>query len=159
MKYYGKEKCRILKEIRAEIAKANDIEWVTSECKHRGNCKGTCPKCEQEVRQLEEALAKREELGKKVAVVGISAAISLAVTGCDPRTTVTDGVEPVEGGMTVSSDIATDEALTEVSDGEFLPPESDTVLVKGELPIPGGETEPPTDDETADETFAGVSAE
>ena len=159
MKYYGKEKCRILKEIRAEIAKANDIEWVTSECKHRGNCKGTCPKCEQEVRQLEEALAKREELGKKVAVVGISAAISLAVTGCDPRTTVTDGVEPVEGGMTVSSDIATDEVLTEVSDGEFLPPESDTVLVKGELPIPGGETEPPTDDETADEISAGVSAE
>ena len=159
MKYYGKEKCRILKEIRAEIAKANDIEWVTSECKHRGNCKGTCPKCEQEVRQLEEALAKREALGKKVAVVGISAAISLAVTGCDPRTTVTDGVEPVEGGMTVSSDIATDETLTEVSDGEFLPPESDTVLVKGELPIPGGETEPPTDDETADEIFAGVSAE
>ena len=159
MKYYGKEKCRILKEIRAEIAKANDIEWVTSECKHRGNCKGTCPKCEQEVRQLEEALAKREALGKKVAVVGISAAISLAVTGCDPRTTVTDGVEPVEGGMTVSSDIATDEALTEVSDGEFLLPESDTVLVKGELPIPGGETEPPTDDETADEIFAGVSAE
>ena len=159
MKYYGKEKCRILKEIRAEIAKANDIEWVTSECKHRGNCKGTCPKCEQEVRQLEEALAKREELGKKVAVVGISAAISLAVTGCDPRTTVTDGVEPVEGGMTVSSDIATDEVLTEVSDGEFLLPESDTVLVKGELPIPGGETEPPTDDETADEISAGVSAE
>ena len=45
MKYYGKEKCRILKEIRAEIARQNDIEWVTSECKHKGNCKGTCPKC------------------------------------------------------------------------------------------------------------------
>ena len=73
MKYYGKEKCRILKQIRAEIAKANDIEWVVSECKHKGNCKGTCPKCEQEVRQLEAALAKREALGKTVAVVGISA--------------------------------------------------------------------------------------
>ena len=35
MKYYGKEKCRILKEIRAEIAKQNDIEWVVSECKHQ----------------------------------------------------------------------------------------------------------------------------
>ena len=54
MKYYGKEKCRILKQIRAEIARENDIEWVVSECKHKGNCKGTCPKCEQEVRQLEE---------------------------------------------------------------------------------------------------------
>ena len=170
MKYYGKEKCRILKEIRAEIAKANDIEWITSECKHQGNCKGTCPKCEQEVRELEEALAKREALGKKVAVVGISAAISLAVTGCDPRTMTTDGVEPVQGGMTISSDAATGEALTEVSDGEmlpiegeFLPPESDTVLVKGELPIPGGETESPTDtDEENTETevvFAGEPVE
>ena len=82
MKYYGKEKCRILKEIRAEIARANDIEWVVSECKHKGNCKGTCPKCEQEVRQLEAALAKREALGKTVAVVGISASIALSVTGC-----------------------------------------------------------------------------
>ena len=162
MKYYGKEKCRILKEIRAEIAKANDIEWVVSECKHQGNCKGTCPKCEQEVRQLEEALAKREALGKKVAVVGISAAISLSVTGCDPRTMATDGVEPEQGGMTISSDIATGEVFTEISDGEFLPPESDTVLVKGEV-IPGEETEPPTDthEETTefDPVFAGVPVE
>ena len=162
MKYYGKEKCRILKEIRAEIARANDIEWVVSECKHQGNCKGTCPKCEQEVRQLEEALARREALGKKVAVVGISAAISLAVTGCDPRTMATDGVEPEQGGMTISSDIATGEGFTEISDGEFLPPESDTVLIKGEV-IPGGETEPPTDtdEETTefDPVFAGVPVE
>ena len=82
MKYYGKEKCRILKEIRAEIARQNDIEWVVSECKHQGNCKGTCPKCEQEVRQLEKALARRESLGKRVAVVGVSASIALSVTGC-----------------------------------------------------------------------------
>ena len=93
MKYYGKEKCRILKEIRAEIARANDIEWVVSECKHKGNCKGTCPKCEQEVRQLEAALARREALGKTVAVVGISASIALSVTGCvNPFPQTTDGV-------------------------------------------------------------------
>jgi hypothetical protein len=93
MKYYGKEKCRILKEIRAEIARQNDIEWVVSECKHKGNCKGTCPKCEQEVRQLEAALARREALGKTVAVVGISASIALSVTGCvNPFPQTTDGV-------------------------------------------------------------------
>ncbi len=99
MKYYGKEKCRILKEIRAEIAKANDIEWVVAECKHKGNCKGTCPKCEQEVRQLEAALAKREALGKTVAVVGISASVALSVTGCfNPFPQTTSG-EPLEGGL------------------------------------------------------------
>ena len=79
MKYYGKEKCRILKEIRTRIAAANDIEWVVSECRHQGNCKGTCPRCEAELRQLEEALAHREALGKKVAVVGISAAAFLVM--------------------------------------------------------------------------------
>ena len=99
MKYYGKEKCRILKQIRAEIAKANDIEWVVAECKHKGNCKGTCPKCEQEVRQLEAALAKREALGKTVAVVGISASVALSVTGCfNPFPQTTSG-EPLEGGL------------------------------------------------------------
>ena len=99
MKYYGKEKCRILKQIRAEIAKANDIEWVVAECKHKGNCKGTCPKCEQEVRQLETALAKREALGKTVAVVGISASVALSVTGCfNPFPQTTSG-EPLEGGL------------------------------------------------------------
>ena len=99
MKYYGKEKCRILKQIRAEIARENDIEWVVSECKHKGNCKGTCPKCEQEVRQLETALAKREALGKTVAVVGISASVALSVTGCfNPFPQTTSG-EPLEGGL------------------------------------------------------------
>ena len=41
MKYYGKEKCRILKQIRAEIARQNDIAWVVEECSHKGNCRGT----------------------------------------------------------------------------------------------------------------------
>ncbi len=90
-KYYGKEKCRILKQIRAEIARQNDIEWVVSECKHQGDCRGTCPKCEQEVRQLEAALARRETLGKRVAVVGISAGIALSVSGCENPFAQRDG--------------------------------------------------------------------
>ena len=149
MKYYGKEKCRILKEIRAEIAKANDIEWVVSECKHQGNCKGTCPKCEAEVRQLEAALARREALGKAVAVAGIAAGIALSVTGCDDFLATggkpLDGDMPVDGGMlppveTTAAD--TQEAYTDVEFGEY--PEPDTVPVKGEeiedseiLPTPG----------------------
>ena len=128
MKYYGKEKCRILKEIRAEIAKANDIEWVVSECKHQGNCKGTCPKCEQEVRQLEDALAKREALGKKVAVVGISATIALSVTGCDPLTQATGG-KPLDGEVTVATEplFGETERVEETLMGDvYIPPETDT---------------------------------
>ena len=98
MKFYGKEKCRILKEIRAEIARQNDIEWLVEECQHKGNCKGTCPKCEYEVRKLEAALARREALGKKVAVVGISASLALSVTGCvDPFTLTNNG--ELQGAM------------------------------------------------------------
>ena len=42
----GKQTCRILKEIRRQIAEANDIEFATSECRYKGDCLGTCPKCE-----------------------------------------------------------------------------------------------------------------
>ena len=146
MKYYGKEKCRILKEIRAQIAQANDIEWVTTECKHKGNCKGTCPKCEAEVRELEAALSRREALGKAVAVVGISAAISLAVTGCDDFQT-SDGVDVLMGDMPASEQ-STDGLESAVSDGEYLIPDTETTPVKGEeIPVPGEDTEPATDEE------------
>lgn len=78
----GKNKCKILKQIRAEIAAQNNIEWVTSECKYQGDCKGTCPKCESEVRKLEKALEQKRKLGEAVAVVGIVAGMSLTVGAC-----------------------------------------------------------------------------
>ena len=134
MKYYGKEKCRILKEIRAEIARANDIEWVVSECKHKGNCKGTCPKCEQEVRQLEAALAKREALGKTVAVVGISASVALSVTGCfNPFPQTTSG-EPLEGGL-LPPETEDQTACDTAIQGEEVETEMGALIVPGE-PLP-----------------------
>ena len=142
MKYYGKEKCRILKQIRAEIAKANDIEWVVAECKHKGNCKGTCPKCEQEVRQLENALAKREALGKTVAVVGISASIALSVTGCVNPFPSTEAGEPIAGDMPFP-DTAAEETYIAV-DGEMIPPpETETVCDLPLAGVPVEETEEP----------------
>ena len=132
MKYYGKEKCRILKEIRAEIARENDIEWVVSECKHKGNCKGTCPKCEQEVRRLEEALAKREALGKKVAVVGISATIALSVTGCDDL--LSTGGKPLEGDMAVSTE-AIDTGEAAWMGEEEMPPDTEEFTATAGDPV------------------------
>lgn len=79
----GKKKCKILKQIRQEIARANDIELVTSECKHKGDCKGTCPKCEEELLYLESELEQRRNAGKKVSVASILAgAILTALPGC-----------------------------------------------------------------------------
>ena len=79
----GKSKCKVLKDIRKKIAEANDIAYVTSDCKYKGECSGTCPKCEAEVRYLEEELAKRKNLGKIVAVAGIAATLVVASAGCD----------------------------------------------------------------------------
>ena len=82
----GKQRCKILKEIRRQIAENNDIEYITSECKHQGDCAGTCPKCESEVRYLERELEKRARLGKAVTVAGLAVTITattMSTTSCD----------------------------------------------------------------------------
>lgn len=78
----GKDKCRALREIRKQIAEQNDIKLVTEECKFKGECKGTCPKCEAELKYLEDELAKRRNLGKRIAVAGVAAGTALAMSGC-----------------------------------------------------------------------------
>ena len=79
----GKETCKILKEIRQQIADKNDIEYATSECHYHGECKGTCPKCEAELQYLENELSKRRQLGKAVAVAGISLGIVGSFSACN----------------------------------------------------------------------------
>ena len=77
----GKSTCKVLKEVRRKIADANDIPLQERECTHTGDCAGTCPYCESEVRYLERELSKRRALGKAVAVAGIAlSAVSMA--GC-----------------------------------------------------------------------------
>lgn len=92
----GRQTCKILKEIRRQIAEANDIEFVTSECRYKGDCLGTCPKCEAEVRYLEQQLRKRQLAGKLINLAGISAgAIAMfapfAVQSQTPDTSLTKG--------------------------------------------------------------------
>lgn len=78
----GKVKCRILREIRQRIAEENDIPLITRDCTHQGDCKGTCPKCEAELRYLEQQLEKRQRLGKTVTVAALAATLSLSLMGC-----------------------------------------------------------------------------
>ncbi|MBD5245413.1 MAG: hypothetical protein HDS55_01540 [Barnesiella sp.] len=70
----GKNICKILKEIRGKIAEAIDIECMTTECCYKGDCSGTCPKGEAEVRYLEHQLSNRSRAGKIVKLAGILAA-------------------------------------------------------------------------------------
>lgn len=101
----GKDKCRILKEIRQRIADENDIPYVTRECGFHGECTGTCPRCESELRYLEQQLERRRRLGKRVSVAALCVGMALASTGCSPfaarptesvETDLAGAVEPVE---------------------------------------------------------------
>ena len=90
----GKKTCKILKEIRRQIAEANDIEYVVEECQYKGDCLGTCPKCEAEVRYLEEQLHQRQLLGKAAMVAGISVGM-FTLSSCNFNNTV-QGEQPNE---------------------------------------------------------------
>ncbi|MBO4382086.1 MAG: hypothetical protein J5799_03995 [Bacteroidales bacterium] len=56
----GKSTCKVLKEVRRKIADTNGIPLEERECTHQGDCAGTCPYCEAEVRYLERELSKRK---------------------------------------------------------------------------------------------------
>ena len=75
---HGKNICKQLKEVRKRIAEENDIPLEIEECTYKGECRGTCPRCEAEVRYLENALAERLRIGKVATVAGL--ALSLAAT-------------------------------------------------------------------------------
>ena len=80
---HGKNVCKVLKEIRRKVADDNGIPLEIRECTFEGDCKGTCPYCEAEVRYLERELQKRQALGKAVTVAGIALS-SVMMSGCHP---------------------------------------------------------------------------
>ena len=75
----GKEVCLILKGIRQKIADANGISYQPKECHHKGDCTGTCPACEEEIRYLERELKARKGNGFGMKVAGIAAGICATV--------------------------------------------------------------------------------
>lgn len=99
----GKKRCKILKELRQKIAEQNDIAFVTAECRHKGDCAGTCPKCEAEVRYLERELEKRARLGKTLTVAGIAAGVALASLGCASSLSRENGGSPGPADLSVPS--------------------------------------------------------
>lgn len=54
------------------MAEENGIPLATEECRFRGECDGTCPRCEAEVRYLEDALAGHIRIGKVATVAGLA---------------------------------------------------------------------------------------
>ena len=75
----GKSTCKLLKDIRLQIADANGISYQPKECHHKGYCAGTCPACEEEIRYLERELKARKGNGFGMKVAGIAAGICATV--------------------------------------------------------------------------------
>lgn len=104
----GKHICNTLKAIRKQIADANSIAYSPVECSHEGDCLGTCPACEAEVRYIEKELNLRRIAGKAVAIAGLSAGM-LAFTACGDgsrhKTDMSREPRPVPLEKTGDSDI------------------------------------------------------
>ncbi len=75
----GKDICKELKAVRRQIAEENGIDLEIPECTYKGPCRGTCPRCESEVRYLENALAQRIRMGKVATVAGLALALGGSV--------------------------------------------------------------------------------
>ena len=87
----GKSTCKLLKSIRQQIADANGISYQPKECHHKGDCAGTCPACEAEIRYLERELKARKGNGFGMKVAGIAAGICTTVM---PMTAAAQAVKP-----------------------------------------------------------------
>ncbi|ROT18060.1 TonB family protein [Muribaculaceae bacterium Isolate-110 (HZI)] len=112
----GKQTCKILKGIRRQIAEANDIEFATSECRYKGDCLGTCPKCEAEVRYIEQQLRARSLSGKAVALAGISAGMIL-MSGCSGTSTKNQTNDDLLGEFIESPEMI--EEIEDTEEGEM----------------------------------------
>ena len=81
----GKSTCKLLKDIRQQIADANGISYQPKECHYEGDCAGTCPACEAEIRYLETQLRERKRKGWGMKVAGLAAGLCVAtvpLTSC-----------------------------------------------------------------------------
>ena len=120
----GKSTCKLLKSIRQQIADANGISYQPKECHYEGECAGTCPACEEEIRYLERELKARKGNGFGMKVAGIAAGI------CATVMPVTAAAQAVKSDSTANPPVQTTKKapikVVDLSDGCASP-----VVVRG----------------------------
>ena len=149
MKKNGKNICKELKEVRRRIAEENHIPLEIKECTYEGPCRGTCPRCEAEVRYLENALAGKLRLGKVATVAGL--ALGLASCGGGHAEMTDTLLRPTSSS---TSPNLGEEQRPEVPEG---PTESIKVPEVGEMVVTGVIDETPLPPEDGD--TSGVKTE
>ena len=90
----GKDICKELKAVRKQIAEENGIPLEIPKCTYQGPCKGTCPRCESEMRFLENALAQKIKLGKVATVAGLALALGSTGNAAAQAVTGNEGKQP-----------------------------------------------------------------
>lgn len=139
----GRNICNTLKAIRKQIADTNDINYSPEECHFEGECKGTCPRCEQDVRDLEHELHLRQMAGKAIKVAGIAAGL-VAMTACSdgkpqrnvpntpasqPTALQEDSIDPTM----INGEIDHTKPIKRVIVEKFTPPKEN--ITKGAAPV------------------------
>lgn len=135
----GKRTCEVLKAVRLEIAKANDIKYEPRECHHEGPCAGTCPACEAEVKYLEQQLQVRRMLGRAVMLTGIAVGLT-SLTACG-QNKLPNGCENDSTETELAGDIADVDGMME------MPEPEEEEVVRGKMPAPVDTIRPINNDE------------
>jgi hypothetical protein len=145
--YKGKSTCRELKKIRKMIAEQNNIPLEDSECHYEGDCAGTCPKCDAEVRFLENALRKGQQLGKAVALSGVA----LSLAACSNQTTEEPLISEDTSDVEITEDsMKTDSVKTEAASFPVDIPILGGDFVIEEIDNPDSAVQPPQNKEDED---------
>ena len=99
MKPNGKNICAALKQVRKRVADTNGIVYAPKECHFEGDCNGTCPVCEAEVRYLEHQLSLLRKAGKAATVMGVAVGMTM-VAGCKSGNANAPSASPQGTGQT-----------------------------------------------------------
>lgn len=133
----GKKICNQLKAVRRQIADENGIPYEQHECTHTGDCRGTCPRCEAEVRYLEKALTRKLLMGKAATVAGLS----LSLAACGSKGEVKLNTESPLEVKTEESNMASEEVFDKDNtvEVEGLEDTLEEIITGFEIPIVGEE--------------------
>ena len=137
MKSNGKNICAALKQVRKRVADTNGIVYAPKECHFEGDCNGTCPACEAEVRYLEHQLSLLRKAGRAATVMGVAVGMTM-VAGCKTSSANAPSTSPQGTGQTNRVETGNNTNPTSTAS------RTDTSLIKDtghseEDPIPMGE--------------------
>ena len=121
----GRAICKVLKDVRQKIANENGISYHPEECHHKGECTGTCPGCEKEIRYLEEQLKNKQHSGLGLKVAGIAAGVCVSVLPMMAMVQPEEKINPEQKTPVVKEDSV---KVVDLTNGN-----PDAVLLRGQV--------------------------